>query len=271
MTITLRIISDKAQSAAFNMAADLFVMESCAETETITLRFYEWEYPSITLGFAQKAPDILDFKAMEKNSVQWVRRPTGGRAVLHENDITYSCIFPIKVEEMGKNISGTYTIISRCLMSGLYKAGIMCEYSDSAIALHETRQQIKLPCFLAPNRNEIMYEGRKLFGSAQKRTSRSVLQHGSIPFSSAYRKLPEYLKLLPEERIVQKKMLEAKSVCIEETNRILTKDHVRKSLVEGFVEILSYKVEEKKFTKDETEKINAIAESEEFGSKWMNG
>jgi lipoate-protein ligase A len=98
-----------------------------------------------------------------------------------------------------------------------------------------------------------------------------VLQHGSIPFSSAYRKLPEYLKLLPEERIVQKKMLEAKSVCIEETNRILTKDHVRKSLVEGFVEILSYKVEEKKFTKDETEKINAIAESEEFGSKWMNG
>ena len=252
------------------MAADLYVMESCADTEIITVRFYEWEYPSITLGFAQKAMQILDIAEMEKNSAEWVRRPTGGRAVLHENDITYSCIFSTVLSEMGKDIAGTYAIISKCLMAGLNNAGISCEYSDSSIALHETRHEIKLPCFLAPNRNEIMYENRKLAGSAQKRTARSVLQHGSIPFSDAYRRLPEYLQLLPQERLAQKKMLEEKSACIEEINKSLTKKNIRESLIKGFIEILGYKTEEKNWTSEEIEKINAIAVSDEFKSKWIN-
>ena len=89
----------------------------------------------------------------------------------------------------------TYRIISRCLMGGLNDVGIQCVSCDSTNALRETKREMKLPCFLAPNRNEIMVDGKKLVGSAQKRTAEAILQHGSIPLTSAYRNLPDYLKL----------------------------------------------------------------------------
>lgn len=269
MTISLRTIIDTSQNPAFNMAADLFLVQSCVKQKIVSVRFYQWSLASITIGLMQDASAVLDFTAMKRNNVAWIRRPTGGRAVLHENDITYSCIFPATVVEMGKSIMDTYRIISHCLKEGLNHAGIQCVSCNTTGALRETRGETKLPCFLAPNRNEIMVDGKKLIGSAQKRSAEAILQHGSIPLTSAYRKLPDYLNLPEVQRKHQKELLEEKSVCIGEICRNVSPAEIISALNKGFRARLPFKAEEAPWSDEEIQAIHSLADSEEFIRKFM--
>jgi lipoyl(octanoyl) transferase len=268
MTI-LRIIDDRAHSPGFNMAADLYCLEECQRAPIVFFRLYEWNPPCITIGYMQKAREILDLKRMEKDGVAWIRRPTGGRAVLHEGDITYSCIFPASIAEMGKNIMESYGVITRCLMAGLELAGVTCSSNDSFDGLRDTKREIKLPCFLAPNRKEIMVSGRKLVGSAQKRGAGAVLQHGSIPFTTAYRKLPDYVLLSDEQRQIQKDLLRGKSICLNEIDPGITLDRARKAILEGVAQSLPFEVVQNSWTDEEMGKIETLANSKEFGRQWM--
>jgi lipoyl(octanoyl) transferase len=269
MTVLLRIIDDGFHSSEFNMAADLLCMETCQHKSFIYLRLYQWKPPCITIGYMQKASEILELQSLKRDGVAWIRRPTGGRAVLHDNDITYSCIFPNSIASMGKNVMETYEIISKCLMSGLENAGIKCNSIDSFDALRETRREIKLPCFLAPNRKEIMVNGKKLIGSAQKRIANAVLQHGSIPMTDAYRKLPDYLQLSDEQRKIQKELLKSKSICVKEIDPLLQPGDARRALIKGFMTSLPIETIEKPWTEEEREKIAELANSKEFRKQWM--
>ena len=269
MTVSLRIIDDACGSPAFNMAADLYCLESCCEQNTVFIRFYEWRPACITIGYMQKAAELLELSRLVKDEVAWIRRPTGGRAVLHDEDITYSCIFPVSLAAMGKNVMETYSIISRCLMAGLGNLGIECDSHDSFDDLRETKRDIKLPCFLAPNRKEIMVKGKKLVGSAQKRSSQSVLQHGAIPFTDAYRRLPEYLQLSEEQRRVQKDLLASKSTCLKEIDPALTITKVRGALIKGFAASLPFEAMEKPWTEEERARIEEIAGGDDFRKQWM--
>jgi lipoate-protein ligase A len=251
------------------MAADLFLLKSCVNHTTIFVRFYEWSLPSITIGLMQDASALLDFSAMKQNNVAWIRRPTGGRAVLHENDVTYSCIFPATIIEMGKSIMETYRIISQCLIEGLKNIGIQCISCDSSHVSAESKRELKLPCFLAPNRNEIMVDGKKLVGSAQKRTAEAILQHGSIPLTNAYRGLPNYLQLPETQRSRQKKLLEEKSVCMEDLSQKLSTTQIISALGKGFRTWLPFKAEEIPWSEKEIQAIHLIAESEEFKRQYL--
>jgi lipoate-protein ligase A len=265
----LRIIDDSDHSPAFNMAADLFYLENCRHNSFIYLRLYQWKPPCITIGCMQKATDLLDFQSLKRDGVAWIKRPTGGRAVLHDHDITYSCIFPVSAASMGKNVMETYSIISKCLMAGLENAGIKCNSIDSFSNLREARREIKLPCFLAPNRREIMANGKKLIGSAQKRIADAVLQHGSIPITDAYRRLPNYLQLSETQRKIQKELLAQKSICLKEIDPVLKLPNMRKALIKGFTTSLPFEAIEKPWTDEEIEKIVAMAKSKEFRKQWM--
>lgn len=237
----LKIIIDQPRTAASNMAADMELVNKCGAGEGyVFVRFYSWSPPAITLGYMQDPVPLLDIKAMERDSIEWIRRPTGGRAVLHKGDLTYSCVFPKSVHLMGGTVRESYELISRCLIKGLRIAGINCDTQDSLGEFLESKRETKLPCFLAPNRDEIMYNGKKLVGSAQKRTARAVLQHGSIPITPQYRDLPDYLILSDETKSAQKRLLAMKSICIEEISPDLDFDTLRKSLTEGFRETLSF-------------------------------
>ncbi len=217
----------------------------------------------------QKASELLDFQSLKRDKVAWIRRPTGGRAVLHDNDITYSCIFSGTIGSMGKNVMETYGIISKCFVTGLEKLGITCNSNDSFDELRETKREIKLPCFLAPNRKEIMINNRKLVGSAQKRSADAILQHGSIPFTDAYRMLPDYLQLSEEQRKVQKELLAAKSICVREIDPEIKLSDARRALMEGFKESLPFEAIDKPWTDEEIEKIDALANSKEFKIQWL--
>lgn len=267
MSISARIIDDTPHNAAFNMAADLRLFSLCETSSGLYIRLYSWKKPCITLGFGQNPQKTLDLKAVRDDRIEWIKRPTGGRAVLHDQDITYSCIFSTSLAGMGKTLSETYRIISDCLLAGLGAAGIDCRAHDSGIDVGMSRSQVKLPCFLSPNRAEIMFGGRKLVGSAQKRSARAVLQHGSIPLTNRYRLLPQYLDISKEERLIQKHMLERKSVCIEEIRKDIDEKQFRQCLLQGFCETLPFPATRVEWSEKEQKEIYLQSRKTDFVRK----
>lgn len=267
MAPNIRFIIDSSHGSAFNMAADQFLLCSCNQGETIFIRFYSWKVPSITLGYMQKTFEVLNTEKMGAQ-VEWIKRPTGGRAVLHFEDLTYSCIFPKSLKFMGSSVKESYNLITRCLLKGLWFAGISCEAHDSYDQLLAVKREVKLPCFLAPNRDEIMVKGRKLVGSAQRRGTDSILQHGSMPLTDYYRKLPEFLNLSVSEQEAQRNLLTQKSVCVQEITPNFDIETIVRSLIKGFVEILGLDYVEKGFSHDELERIETESRSDEFLRKW---
>jgi lipoate-protein ligase A len=251
----LRIIIDPPCCAAFNMAADLYLLERAAAEGTIVLRFYRWDPPAISLGCMQDPGAILDHDAMEKAGVSWIKRPTGGRAILHWNDLTYSITFPANAPGLGISIQESYAVISRCLIAGLSHAGINCTSHDSSSEYAATRRELKLPCFLSPNRSEIMVKGKKLIGSAQKRTDKAVLQHGSLPIDGSFRRLPEFCRIENAARAAQVKMLEEKCVCVREIDKAVDMFLLIEFLIQGFADHLPFDCFKKDWSEEERQRI----------------
>ena len=265
----ISFILDDLCDPAFNMAADQCLLKMCSENPGVYVRFYAWKTPSITIGYMQNPSELLNVTLLEERGITWIRRPTGGRAVLHYQDLTYSCIFPKTGHLMGSTVQQSYQIITRCLMDGLSRAGITCTSHDSYDQLLEVKREVKLPCFLAPNRDEIMVEGKKLIGSAQKRTSDGVLQHGSIPISDYYRHLPSFLNISEKEQRIQTRLLRTKSTCIRELTPTLSASTLIQSLKEGFISTLGLPWNERRWSSGEVTAITSLAKSDEFRSLWM--
>lgn len=258
MSIQLRVINDGPQTAAFNMAADRYLLDTIRDSTLVVLRLYAWETPTISLGHMQKAEEVLDMAAMKKNGVGWIRRPTGGRAVLHWNDLTYSIVFSVRNSVMGSTVAETYRVISECLVNGLCKAGVNAAPHDSPLNTSLARSQIKLPCFLAPNRDEIMAGGRKLVGSAQKRTVNAVLQHGSIPFTADAYRLSEYTGTSVDDRLAEKQLFRAKCTDIGKCVPALTKEYLSRCLIEGFSETIAAEIIASAWTGEERARIAVL-------------
>ncbi|MBD3347046.1 MAG: hypothetical protein GF401_18480 [Chitinivibrionales bacterium] len=270
MPTTIRIINDPPNAASFNMAADLFLLEQCRVSNIIYLRVYRWSPPAISLGYRENPEKTLDFEAMERDGIDWIRRSTGGRAVLHDEDITYSIIFPKGITGMGGSIPQTYNLISQCLQDGFRRCGIRSSSHDSAPDIVRERTAVRLPCFLAPNRDEIMVGNKKMVGSAQKRTAHAVLQHGSIPYTDAYRNLPDYLLLPAEQRNTQKRILARKCACVREIAPSCTQETVVDNLIQGFVQTLPFNPQTENWNRKEKEIISAMARSDAFAEKWKS-
>lgn len=265
----IRFIVDTPRSAAFNMAADQFLLEQCFNTGTVYVRFYLWADPTITLGYMQKPGEVLDLRKVREDQISWIKRPTGGRAVLHDKDLTYSCIFPNNLAGMGSTVQKSYQIITECLLYGLDSLGVPCQAHDSYEDFLNLKREVKLPCFLAPNRDEIMVDGKKLVGSAQRRSTKGVLQHGSIPFSDHYRRLPLYLNVSEKEREKHQILLGSKSIGLQEIDCSITCENLIRAFQEGFINRLGQTWTRLDWTDDEQSRIYEISISEEFANQWL--
>lgn len=142
-----------------------------------TLRFYGWERPTVSLGYSQPARLGVDGALARSLGVGVVRRPTGGRAVLHADEITYAIVAPVDEGPLAGGISSSYRRIALGLQAGLARLGaeVRVERTGAAPA-----PGIKGPCFSARTRYELSVSGRKLIGSAQRRADQRLLQHGSL-------------------------------------------------------------------------------------------
>lgn len=160
---------------------------------TPALRLYRWRPWAISLGYNQDAEDI-DVARATADGVDLVRRPTGGRAILHAEELTYCVV----MEAGRKSILQVYNEISRALVHGLAQYGVTVALQKSQPDFrHEYRQSSSIPCFSSSARYEIEWRGKKLVGSAQRRIASGdrdvVLQHGSILCGAAHRRLSRYL------------------------------------------------------------------------------
>ena len=157
-------------------------LSSTASPLATYLRFYQWDRPTLSLGFSQKAERVVDFDFCKSHGIAIVRRPTGGKAVLHDRELTYAVVsndpafFPLA------DIPSTYKRIATALKSGFRYLDLEIEVADPPSSKKASvKPRLAAACFAATNHHELLFQGRKLVGSAQRRTQNAFLQHGSIP------------------------------------------------------------------------------------------
>ena len=170
-----RVIDTPPAPGAWNMAVDEALAASVAAGGPPVLRFYRWEPACLSLGRNQPARGRYDLDALAAAGIDVVRRPTGGRAVLHRRELTYSVAAG---EALLGGPRASYAAINRALVAGLRRLGV-----DARLQPAGGRAPVPslAPCFAEPVEGEVVAGGRKLLGSAQRRLGEVVLQHGSLP------------------------------------------------------------------------------------------
>ena len=174
-----------------NMRRDAALLENCPPHVLGVLRLYTWARPSISLGHMQRAEDLLDLQACRNDGIDVVQRPTGGRAILHAEEITYSFVSSTARAPFEGGLQGTHRILAECLQRGLAALGITATLSRPT--QDRQRRLLRQPCFSSAGRAEILVDGRKLLGSAQRRTRDAFLQHGSLLLGPAHTRIVDYM------------------------------------------------------------------------------
>jgi lipoate-protein ligase A len=167
--------------AAWNMAADDWLLAT-ARSRPPVVRFYGWLHPTVSLGRHEPWREVVDLDRLAAGGVSLVRRPTGGRAVLHHREITYSVTAGRDGREVWRDrLEATMARISGALARGFERLGVSADYTSRGGRV--ARPQGHRLCFESATRYELSSEGVKAVGSAQLRTEAGFLQHGSIPLA----------------------------------------------------------------------------------------
>ncbi|MBN2516648.1 MAG: lipoate--protein ligase family protein [Deltaproteobacteria bacterium] len=263
-----RYLSFRYYDAFENMAIDeAIVRESQRTNFSPTLRFYSWEKPAVSLGYFQNVEDEVNIKFCQDMGIPIVRRPTGGKAVLHEGDLTYSVVAREDNPLFPAGLLGTYQIISRCIATGLAKLGIRADM------LKEGRQagapELDALCFSIPSQYELLVKGKKICGSAQMRTKGVFLQHGSLlmdfdPHSSC---LAISKNNGPTSREEEKLKQHVTSI---HENMSRKTDHIEvcRALASGFEESLGIRLIEGSLTPGEEKTTELLLQHKYSKGKW---
>jgi lipoate-protein ligase A len=190
MRPTWRLIIDGPRTGEKNMERDRRLLdELVAGDRPATLRFYAWRPACISLGVGQKK-EMLDLAAVSRAGLDVVRRPTGGQALLHDREITYSVVASQQDPVVGGTLMQSYHAISQALLDGLAVLGV-----DGQGAPGEPRpaRGVTPVCFASASADEVLVAGRKLIASAQWRSRGAFLQHGSLLLLDRQHEIPRFL------------------------------------------------------------------------------
>lgn len=196
MTDTWRLLITPPARGAWNMSVDQAILEHIGRGEAIpTLRLYAWDPPCLSLGQGQPFADV-DIARLEARGWDIVRRPTGGRAILHTDEITYSIIAPTDEPRVAGSILESYNRLSIALLQAVRALGLQVEVKEATSSNPDALNPV---CFEVPSAYEITAEGgKKLIGSAQARRQEGVLQHGSLPLTGNLARITEALTFVDE-------------------------------------------------------------------------
>ena len=178
-----RIIDTGAMDPVANMALDETLYRSYQRNPSKpTFRIYGWSTPSLSVGYSQDPDEDLDIELCRKRSVPFVRRITGGGIILHGNEITYSLVSSKEDLGIKSQVEASYRVISSFLISFYAAMGIDARFACD-ISPHEELGRSSAVCFAAKEKYDIVVDGIKIGGSAQKRSKEMIFQHGSIPLN----------------------------------------------------------------------------------------
>jgi lipoate-protein ligase A len=237
-SIVWRLISDPPRAGGVNMAVDdwlLRLLEDSERTQTI-VRFYEGERPTLSLGQHQKVEMAADIDFCRSHGIDVVHRPTGGRAVLHDRELTYALVSNDHGLFSSSSVLQTYKEIASALCCGLKRLGVDAVLADAPTHELEAPQSpvtVRHPCFNSPSRYELMVGQRKLVGSAQKRLQRSFLQHGSLLLDCDIAKLARATRT--DERILTRSVTTLQRIL----GRPVARQEAERALYEGLAEWFS--------------------------------
>lgn len=181
MAMVWRFINTGFGTGSWNMAVDeaMFLAHARGLVPP-TLRVYQWLPPALSLGYFQSVSEVNE-GACRQHGIDIVRRPTGGRAVLHAEEITYSVVVAERLIPKGHSVSESYRILCGGLIEGLERLGVKAEHKEQRQPSGMKAGERSPVCFAEVHRGDLVVKGRKLAGSAQARRDRVLLQHGSIP------------------------------------------------------------------------------------------
>jgi lipoate-protein ligase A len=260
-----RLIDDCPAVGAYNMAVDEVILESVSSGSALpTLRLYAWNPPCLSLGYGQKSSDV-DFERAASLGWDVVRRPTGGRAILHTDELTYSLTLPADHDLASGTVVDSYRRISNALVSGLSLLGL-----SSQADRHAERSNPGAVCFETPSHYEITVEGRKLVGSAQLRRHAGILQHGSIPLSGDLSRICDALAY-PDDaaREFAKSHVHIRAITLGEAlNRPISWRTVADALIQGFSETFDVTFSPESLTPSEQSRAAHLAADTYANPNW---
>ncbi|MFD2681156.1 lipoate--protein ligase family protein [Bacillus seohaeanensis] len=268
-----RFIDSGSCSPSFNMALDEALLDWHSEGKIPpTIRFYGWSPATLSVGYFQKVEKEINLDEVKKQGLGFVRRPTGGRGVLHDQELTYSVIVSEEHPDMPKTVTEAYRVISEGILKGFQSLGLEAYFAIPRT--DEERNSLKNPrssvCFDAPSWYELVVEGRKVAGSAQTRQKGVILQHGSILLDLDEDKLFSLFKY-PSERVKERmqRAFKNKAVAINEISpQKITMDMARVAFKKGFEDGLQVELEPYELTQEETQYVEEIAKRRYESDEW---
>ena len=244
----IRLIREHQLTGAMNMASDEALYLNAIEngTEELILRLYDWQPACLSIGYFQSMEKKVDIKRCEQLGIDYVRRPTGGRAVLHDMELTYCVV--AKTDILGDTVLSSYLNISEALNKGLNVLGV-----ESIIApAKKAKREHSAACFDSISSHEVSVKGKKIIGSAQYRNKGYLLQHGSILIKSDAKKL--YDCLLPKVEDKGIRLFDRITTSIsKELKRDVKLSEVEDAMIKGFEEIYGAEIYEDRYSEKEIE------------------
>lgn len=260
-------------SPSFNMALDEALLDWHSEgLIPPVIRFYEWNPATLSIGYFQRAEKEIDLEKVRAAGLGFVRRPTGGRAVLHDQELTYSVIVSENYPNMPKTVTEAYRVISEGLLLGFQKLGLDAYFSVPDT--EDKRADLKKPksavCFDAPSWYELVVEGRKVAGSAQTRQKGVILQHGAILLDLDEDKLLSVFRFDSEEaKDTMRRKLPEKAVAINAlAKRQVSVKECVEAFREGFCEALAIELVPYTLTKEQLAYVQEIERTKYLADEW---
>jgi lipoate-protein ligase A len=267
MSDVWRLLITPASHGAWNMAVDEAVLESAERSESPpTLRLYAWEPPCLSLGQAQPFADV-DLDRLRANEWEIVRRITGGRAILHTDELTYSVTGPAIEPRLSGSVLESYNRLALALMEAMRVLGLPVEIQSEKL---KTKGNPNPICFEVPSTYELTVYGKKLIGSAQARRKTGVLQHGSLPLRGDLARICQVL-VFPDEAARQNasQRLLARAATVEEVQgHEVGWDRAAQAFIDSFENQLDIEFKREELTPEELSRTEALVREKYGHPSW---
>jgi len=265
---TWRLLITSPASGNWNMAVDEAILESAGRGDIPpTLRLYAWDPPCLSLGYAQPYADV-DIVSLRARGWDVVRRPTGGRAILHTDELTYSVAGPASHPILDGSVLESYSCLARALSHALKSLGLPVTMKEHEVGDGTSTNPV---CFEVPSTYEITVDGKKLVGSAQARRKDGVLQHGSLPLAGDLTRIIRVLSFPNGEDRLQaaERLLERATTAGAVRGRPVSWDGAAQAFVSAFSDVLKLDLREGVLTPVERIRAAELVETKYSHPSWL--
>ncbi|MCC6300861.1 MAG: lipoate--protein ligase family protein [Anaerolineales bacterium] len=267
---TWRLLVTPPARGAWNMAADEAILLHIGRGDSPpTLRLYAWTPACLSLGFAQPFADV-DTQRLQSRGWEVVRRVTGGRAILHTDELTYSVIAPNDEPRVAGTILESYNRLAQALLLAVKSLDVPVEMEEGVERNTQSVSPHNPVCFEVPSTYEITVDGKKLIGSAQARKKEGVLQHGSLPLAGDITRICDALAFETEaaRREAAQRLLERATTVEGALGRGVGWEEARQAYVRAFEAQLGIQFEEGELSETESEMTDLLVQEKYAHTSW---